>query len=122
MTVKIVESIPQNADGFTWYTFEEDQNSIGFLYACVAIQKGFDGSTLRVREIVINNSDEDPTATIAKVFSAIFHWNNADNIKFYIDSSPTLFLFALFGSYLEQDGLITSMEKHSNWVVFRGVA
>jgi len=102
MTVKIVESIPQNADGFTWYTFEENQNSIGSLYACVAIQKGFDGSTLRVREILINHSNEDPIARIEKVFSAIFHWNNADNIKFYIDSNPTLFLFTLFGSYLKK--------------------
>ncbi len=121
MTVEIVEITPENKDGFASYSFEENGKSIGFLYSSVTFQKGLEGSTLRVREITIYPNDEDPLLTVTKIFTSIFAWNNTDNIKFYIDTRDTLFLFTVFGALLTEREMITSMEHHSQWVIFKGI-
>lgn len=115
--IKVIQNEDQNLDGFSQFSIYEDEEEIASLYAYVATQKGFAGTTLRVREFTVYETDEDTISRISKVFSALFEWNEADNMKFYLRSNNLSILFTLFGNMLVERELIKKMEKHPYWVI-----
>ncbi|MDC1135758.1 hypothetical protein OAT45_03520 [Alphaproteobacteria bacterium] len=119
--IEVIQNEGQNSDGYSWFTIFEGEEEIASLYAYVATQKGFAGTTLRVREFNVYETEENTTIRMSKVFGALFEWNEADNMKFYLRSNDLSIVFTLFGDMLVERKLINDMEKHPNWVIYRGV-